>query len=315
MDAEGYSRSVDMSLPDESQAMALRLIGHNQRVLELGCAAGHVTRALASRGCSVVGLEIDSGAAEQAARHAEEVLVVDLDADDFATKLEGRVFDVALFGDVLEHLRDPLRALRSVRQLLAPATGFVVVSVPNVAHIDVKLALLKGRFDYGGWGLLDETHLRFFTRTSIERLLEEAGFAPVELERVIRPVFASEIGVDRSEIDPGTLDTALADPEAETYQFVIKAVPVDGAHAVAQLGRRMLELEDLLRARTIDHAVEIAHAERRAEQAEQAAADSEHRASTASAELDAMRQTRLFRWSAPARRVYRALRRGLPTTE
>jgi 2-polyprenyl-3-methyl-5-hydroxy-6-metoxy-1,4-benzoquinol methylase len=330
VDAEHYKQDVHPGAPDNAHALVLELVGYNQRVLEFGCAAGHVTRALAARGCSVVGLEVNPAAAEIATRHADDVLVVDLDHDDFASKLAGREFDVALFGDVLEHLRDPLEVLRSVRQLLAPGTGFVVLSVPNVAHVDVRLALLNGEFEYRPRGLLDETHLRFFTRASVDRLVDQAGLVPVELRRVICPVFASELGVDRDRVEPAVLAVALADPEAETYQFVIKAVPSDAASAVAGLAGRVLRLEDELRTAAIERAFELAEAERRAEeateaalvaeqgamrahaeteQATEAALVAEQGAMRAHAETELLRRTRLVRWSAPARRLYAFLRR------
>ena len=167
-------------------------------------------------------------AARAAEEYASDVLVVDLDVDDYMDKLVDQSFDVVLLGDVLEHLRDPLSAMRSFMRLVEPH-GYVVASLPNVAHVDVRLALLQGRFQYGEWGLLDRTHLRFFTRASGEQLLRDAGLLPVEVRRVFVPAFGSEIPVDRSEIEIRLLDEVLRDPEAETYQFVWRAVPDNGS--------------------------------------------------------------------------------------
>lgn len=85
-----------------------------------------------------------------------------------------------VYGDVLEHLSDPARVLASLNHSLRE-DGIVIVSVPNVAHIWVRLQLLLGRFDYADRGILDRTHLRFFTRRSFLRLLAEAKLALVEL--------------------------------------------------------------------------------------------------------------------------------------
>ena len=103
---------------------------------------------------------------------------------DVADAVVGRSdrFDAIVFGDVLEHLNDPLAALRLAIASLAPA-GLVLVSVPNVAHLFVRLSLLLGRFDYADRGILDRTHLRFFTRRTFLSLLAEAGLV-VETLRV-----------------------------------------------------------------------------------------------------------------------------------
>ena len=209
--ARVYDQTVNPDAPNNAHSFMLGMIGHAKRVIEFGCGTGHVTKVMHERGCRVTGLEIDPEAAQQAERYAERVLVVDLDLDDFAAKLSGEEFDVALFGDVLEHVRDPLALLRSARPLLRDG-GYVVVSVPNIADIDVRLALLNGRFDYGDWGLLDQTHLRFFTRESFERLVREAGFRMVELRRVIVPAFASEVAVSRETVNVEVLRTAETTP-------------------------------------------------------------------------------------------------------
>jgi 2-polyprenyl-3-methyl-5-hydroxy-6-metoxy-1,4-benzoquinol methylase len=339
-----YSVPVDASDIASVHGAALALVGHNQRVLEFGCGEGHVTEALRDRGCTVVGIERDARAAEMARQFAAQVQVADLDTEDYVGAFNGQLFDVALFGDVLEHLRNPLRVLRAVRRVLAPGTGFVVLSVPNIAHVDVRLALLEGRFDYAPCGLLDETHLRFFTRKSLERLIDQAGFVVVDLRRVIRRAFDTEVAADRSGVPSGALEQALEDPEAETYQFVMRAVPSDTAPNVRGSAARVLLLEDEALRRARQHELEIAALEdlvraacqRRidadgargqvegclervtmqltgAERALEAAREQEAAARLAiarsEAELEAFRRTKLFRWTAGARSLYATARR------
>ena len=89
--------------------------------------------------------------------------------------------------DVLEHLVDPEALLRECRELLKPG-GTLLVSVPNVANITVRLALLFGRFNYAPRGILDRTHLKFFTGKSARRLLEAAGLEVVRRETTVMPV-------------------------------------------------------------------------------------------------------------------------------
>jgi hypothetical protein len=152
-------------------------------------------------------------------------------------------FDVVLLGDVLEHLRRPLAALRHAVRKLKP-TGFVVTSMPNVAHGDVRIALMNGRFQYSEWGLLDRTHLRFFTLETIREFLSEAGLVVVDTKRVVEPLFHTELGVTRQDVSPKALDELYTDPEIETYQFVMKSVRENGSQAVAELATRVNELSD-----------------------------------------------------------------------
>jgi 2-polyprenyl-3-methyl-5-hydroxy-6-metoxy-1,4-benzoquinol methylase len=141
------------------------------RVLDLGTASGLLGRLLAGRGHTVVGVEADPEAAAAARPHYAAVHVAD--AQRLAALPEAP-FDVAIAGDILEHLADPAAALDRVLAQLAPR-GRLLVSVPNVAFLQVRLGLLFGRFEYAGRGILDRTHLRFFTSRSLLALLSGAG--------------------------------------------------------------------------------------------------------------------------------------------
>lgn len=238
-----YEVAVDADAENNAHSHILRMVGFNKSVLEVGCSTGYFTRALVDRGCSVVGVEIDPEAAAVAGGRADEVVVGDLERADVWERMDGRRFDVVLFGDVLEHLHDPLATLRRAVRLVAPS-GTVVISIPNIAHGDVRMALLKGAFPYRDTGLLDRTHLRFFTKESIRELCVQAGLVVVGTERVIVPLFQTELGVVRDDFSQSTIDQILEDPEAETYQFVVKTVLDNGDHAVATLAERVTELTD-----------------------------------------------------------------------
>ena len=241
-----YVLDLDPSVRTNHTLM-LDLIGHNKRVMECGCATGYMSRVLADRGCRVTGVEIDPGAAEQARAFCEQVIVGDLDELDLVEALNdldslgeagSRLpFDVVVFGDVLEHLKDPLRLLRASRELLAP-DGYVVASIPNVAHGDVRLALLAGTFRYQPLGLLDDTHIRFFTRQSIDELFDDAGFVLSDVERVEVDLFGTELDVCREQFSPEIVERVASDPEARTYQFVVRALIDNGLDVVRRLASR-----------------------------------------------------------------------------
>jgi 2-polyprenyl-3-methyl-5-hydroxy-6-metoxy-1,4-benzoquinol methylase len=289
-----YDVPVDPDAANESRAMCVRLVGNGKRVLEFGCATGRVTAALAQQGCRVTGVDRDAEAAERARPYADEIVILDLDDREFDGKLAGQRWEVALFGDVLEHLRDPLRVLRGARALLEPQ-GTLVVSAPNVAHADVRLALLAGDFPYRPFGLLDETHLRFFTLSSLSQLVEDAGFLIVDVQRVVIPMFSSEIARPREECSTAVVDAILADPEAESYQYVVRAVPDNGDATIRDLGARCVRLEAQLHEANVRTERELQRASERMGGLE--------------AELRAIKGGRLMRYSAPLRRMFER-RRG-----
>ncbi len=172
-----YDVEIDMST-DTSHTRAIRLVGRDRRVLDLGCATGAVARVLVQQGCNVVGVEMDPAAARVARQACSEVIVGDLADPATVGSLAGRQFDVILAGDVLEHLVEPERLLQQVRPLLT-RDGYLVTSIPNVAHGAVRLALMKGRFQYTDVGLLDRTHVRFYTLGSLTEMLAAGGFTAV----------------------------------------------------------------------------------------------------------------------------------------
>ncbi|MDP9073234.1 MAG: class I SAM-dependent methyltransferase [Actinomycetota bacterium] len=323
-DTTVYDAEVDPSLPNHSHSYSLAMVGFNKRVLELGCTAGHFTRALVKQGCAVVGVEIDPAAAEGARAVAEQVVVADLDHPEALSHLAESQFDVVMAGDTLEHLRDPLPVLRTCRRLLKPE-GFVVVSVPNVAHADLRLTLLAGRFPYRESGLLDSTHLRFFTRQTLHDLLWAAGFVTVDIKRVVVPIFQAEFQVDPSQFPASVIERILEDPEAETYQFVVKAVLDDGHAASRELsgkyeaieeqlyqrGRELARMADRLGACELEVAAATnaaAAAGQRSTDLERLAAEASDRAVEAERALAALLDTRTVRYLAPFRRGYGRVR-------
>ncbi len=147
-----------------------------RRVLDVGCAAGAMGAAMLAAGAAeVVGIEVHPPAAALARGRLTAVYRYDLETLPELPYPEG-YFDVITLADVLEHLREPAAALRHLRRWLAD-DGRIVCSLPNIRHESVLLPLLvHGRWDYVDAGILDRTHLRFFTLSSMIRLLAEAGF-------------------------------------------------------------------------------------------------------------------------------------------
>lgn len=211
--------------PNSTHMKIVAMVGENKRVLELGTATGYMSRVLRDHGCAIVGIEIDPNAADLARPFCERVIVGDLDSLDLDRELGDDSFDVIVAADVLEHTKDPARVLRLLRRRIRPG-GYMAVSLPNIAHGAVRLALLTGVFPYGELGLLDRTHLRFFTRHSIAELFDNAGFDVPHAERQLRPIEnCTEIPYDRSLIPPALLQALSNDADAITFQYILKAVP------------------------------------------------------------------------------------------
>jgi len=158
--------------------------GAGKRLLDVGAAQGDMAELLTRQGYDVTAVEGDPGLAEIARTKCNRVVVANLDdpIPDW-----GGPFDVVVYGDVLEHLKNPLSVLVNINRQLKP-DGVVVISVPNSAHAWVRLQMLFGHFDYAERGILDKTHLRFLTLASFRRLLAEAGLEVITLRTTPAPI-------------------------------------------------------------------------------------------------------------------------------
>jgi SAM-dependent methyltransferase len=172
--ADGYFEHVRPEL--------LALVPEDARtVVDVGCGTGALGAAIKARqGARVVGLEFVPEAVAVAGQRLDLVVQADLDTVGEFPLEDGSV-DAFVFGDVLEHLRDPQRLLALVQRYLAPA-GVIVCSIPNVRHWSVVAPLLiEDRFTYTQAGLLDRTHVHLFTLAEIDDMLRATGYAVVQL--------------------------------------------------------------------------------------------------------------------------------------
>ena len=282
-----------------SHGITLDFVGWNKSILEIGCSTGFMTKVFQQRGCKVVGIEFDPDAASVATSYAEEVIVGDLEKTDVWTKVGDQKFDFIVAGDVLEHLKDPLACLRSAVSHIN-STGTVVISLPNISHADVRLSLFNGRFDYRETGLLDQTHLHFFTIDTVRKLLREAGLVPVEIRRVVVPVFQTEIPIERTDVPQEILAEILRDPESESYQFVVRAVKDNGTQSIRLMAEQIGRLENELYAANFNSAM---------------LGEELSRALPDALELRRVKETISFRLLAPPKVVWRKIRIMLGLSE
>ena len=199
-----------------------------QRVLDIGCGGGRLGASIKQRqGAHVTGIELQPAAIEAAVQRLDEVVIGDVQGDAIAFP-EG-AFDCVICADVLEHLRDPLSVLRKVRRWLAPG-GTLVTSIPNVRHHTVLRSLLAGNWTYESAGLLDEDHVRFFTRREIEKLLFRAGFT-IQQQRMVGDeayrTWQQQGSPRQIQLGPFQLQAASSEEAAElfAYQYLTTAAP------------------------------------------------------------------------------------------
>ncbi|MEA2165463.1 MAG: hypothetical protein QOK37_3590 [Thermoanaerobaculia bacterium] len=211
----------------------LRLWGSRQNldVLDVGCGFATTSQHIADRSNRVVGIESSEEAVAVARVRVSEVVHADLQQlDDVKRALGDRRFDVIIFADVLEHLAWPIGVLRGYLDLLRES-GSVIISLPNVGLWSVRMSLLAGRFRYQETGVLDHTHLRFFTRRTAREMIEQAGLEIVRrtynpgLVRPFVPLAKKLLGGGGGEShDPSSL------LESRPYKMYLKGVyPIERA--------------------------------------------------------------------------------------
>ncbi len=189
------------------------------RILDLGCSSGLLAERLREMGHSVTGVDLN----EIDGVHERTDAFVRADLNDGIPKEVGTGFDLVLMADVLEHLVNPRALVRQVRTVLSPE-GTAIFCVPNIAHWYPRFRSTLGMFDYDQRGILDSTHLRFFTRRSIRRMIERQGFGIQRLEVVGLPLDA--LGVDGAKgywLRMADLVLLNTWPTMFGYQFIVEA--------------------------------------------------------------------------------------------
>lgn len=240
-----YQFQVDLDNPNNGHSLLHALVTGTGKssmdILEVGCSSGYVGATFMAKGHRVTGVELDPIAAAAARNMLSEVH--NGAVDDFFDAHPERRYDAILLGDVLEHIADPTATLQRCATQLAP-DGVVAISLPCVTHGSVRAMLLDGRWEYGDYGLLDRTHLRFFSRDGMAQLLTDAG---LEIEKLFAVVLAiddanreydmklrpeSIAAVEALSTDPGLLD----------FQYVMLARPPQAATAYTDLLARNLAM-------------------------------------------------------------------------
>lgn len=203
-----------------------------KRVVEVGCSSGALARAYKNLNpsCHYTGIDVVPEYSEVARQYCDVASCFDIENADESTFESLSKADCWIFGDSLEHLKDPWALLSRIRTTI-PDEGSIVACIPNAQHWSVQAKLSCGRFVYEDSGLLDRTHLRWFTRVTLIDMFVTTGYEIVsgiprvfkesEHGRVLEAIkaMAAAVGADPEQ--------AVAD--AAPLQYVVRAIPLKGA--------------------------------------------------------------------------------------
>lgn len=165
---------LSINKPYTSHSIILGLVGHNKKVLEIGCATGYMSKYLKeNNSCKVTGVEINKDFVKNAKDVCDRLIIGDIENKDTLNKIND-IFDVIICADVLEHLFNPYFVLINLKNFLTK-DGNIIVSIPNVACWEIRKRLLVGNFDYEDSGILDKTHIRFFTLKTAREMFEKCN--------------------------------------------------------------------------------------------------------------------------------------------
>lgn len=219
-----YETELHLDFNNTMSIMINEITDHSC-ILEFGPASGRLTKYLKEKKhCNMYIVELDSEAAAIASKYAEQTVIGDIENYEWLKKFQDTRFDYILFADVLEHLYHPQQVLEKCKQLLKP-NGYIMVSLPNIAHNSIIIDLLLDRFRYQNTGLLDNTHIRFWTMENIDKM-----FSELQLYIDLKTATYTQVGFneiansygDIHNISPSALKTRR---RGEVYQYVYKVTP------------------------------------------------------------------------------------------
>lgn len=220
-----YNFDLDM-VGENSNSAILKNINPNSLVLECGCAHGRMTKYLKENlNCTVYIAEYNGDAGKHASQWANKSFYGsngNIEDEDFFTNIKSlgaNNLDYIIFADVLEHLHYPEKVLEKSKSLLKN-NGSIWLSIPNIGHNSVLIDLLNNKFTYRSLGLLDDTHIRFFTYYSLKNMVNKCGLSIAQEINLQNSVENTEFNNSYEDVNE-EVSTFLKNREhAETYQFV-----------------------------------------------------------------------------------------------
>jgi len=184
----------------------------SKKILDIGCSSGYLGQYIKQKfNCSVDGIDNNKDDLKIANKYLDKVYCLDIEHDNLSV-IKSK-YDILIFADILEHTINPQSILQKFKSKLTK-NGIIIISVPNIIHQSIILNLLNRHWQYTDTGILDKTHLRFFDKTSITKLIKESGFKIQKIDFTIHPY---------PKINNIPLRVLLNKQEFKIFQYIIKA--------------------------------------------------------------------------------------------
>ena len=241
-----YQTVIDLENEHNAQNLILREVKQGSTVLEFGPGSGAMTRYLKEvLGCDVYAVEHVQEFFEASRPFTKEILLSDIERFEWCERWENRHFDCIIFADVLEHLINPWTVVSKSIDFLKD-NGIMLASIPNISHSSVILNLVENNFPYQDSGLLDKTHLRFFTYNSARELFEKPGLFLHKEMATYRPIGKTLPGVHVKFQELKSLLEQKKYADVFQFVFVIKKTVEGGVENLIQSSHTLYEQETVL---------------------------------------------------------------------
>jgi lipopolysaccharide biosynthesis protein/2-polyprenyl-3-methyl-5-hydroxy-6-metoxy-1,4-benzoquinol methylase len=216
-----YDIDLDLQTKNSLSAIIER-IKSGSKILEFGPSHGRLTRFLNEyMACEVSCVELDEEAAQEASRYAHKMIVGDIESLAWEEEIGDEKFDYILFADVLEHLQNPAKILQIVQKYLKES-GSIIISIPNVAHGAILIDLLQDKFIYRDVGLLDNTHIKLFTKSTLDAMIKECGLYKSFETSIVKEPEATEFANSYNELPLSVASYVQNKPHSSSYQFIME---------------------------------------------------------------------------------------------
>ncbi len=222
METMKYNLSLDLNDTNNPHTELIRTIEENSRVLDIGCAQGYLGEFLRlKKNCEVVGIDYLPEHIEGARQKNVYKELFQLDLNNLSDELDkySSYFDYILMGDILEHLCNPQKLLNQVKNYLKDS-GLLIISIPNISHGSILINLMKNKFEYTLTGLLDNTHIRFFTLESFVEILNKENFEILSLNACLKSPLETEQKTSIEGIPKSVIKFLVQNPNTFCYQYI-----------------------------------------------------------------------------------------------
>ncbi|WP_131781570.1 class I SAM-dependent methyltransferase [Legionella gresilensis] len=202
----------------------LKKIKPESMVLEFGPAHGIMTQYMKEQlNCRVFAVELNTQAAADAKQFCEKIFVGNIEEYQWRVEFNELKFDYIIFADVLEHLYNPWQVLSEVKPFLKN-DGRILVSIPNIANNAIIMNLINDKFEYRPTGLLDDTHIRFFTKSSIDNMIKTSGYKAIDIDAIFKRPSYTEFQRSYLEFNQGVVNSLSRKPNGHVYQYIYEIV-------------------------------------------------------------------------------------------